>query len=77
MLNCSDISDNELKWVDEGIFDGLYSLEDVTLKNNKIVAFPQLSLNLTSLKNIDLSNNMISNIGLNFFANVPKKFKGV
>ena len=72
----SDLSDNEIKWAEEGILETLEALKEVDLSNNKLVAFPALGPAVDELKEVDLSNNQIENIARGFFDELnAKKFK--
>lgn len=62
VLNSLVLSDNSLKVVHESSFVSLFNVENLKLDGNGLDSFPAALVNLTQLRNLDVSNNNIGRI---------------
>jgi Leucine-rich repeat (LRR) protein len=68
LLELIDLSNNRLKTIKTGIFDGILELKYLYLQNNLINRISENAfINLFKLEYLDLSNNFISSIQLKTF----------
>lgn len=66
-----NLSDNQMYELPPSAFSDLVKLESLFLAKNELAETENVFLGLDKLKKLDLSNNILTNIGDNYFAGLP------